>query len=516
MTAIRFDQCQPHDRTERRRIPMPAGSRTPGRRRRAEPGFLASVQKNMMASAGRAGLSPDDCRRLAEPERVLSVRFDVPMDDGRVRHLKGWRVLHSTLLGPGKGGLRFASGVDAETLGALAAEMPSKTAIYGLPLGGGKGGVDVDASSLSPRESARVMRGFVRAAMDCAWQTERTLAFGPQVDAPAPDVGTSRPDINLMDVAVDEFVAWIVAARIRQVGTVKVPKSLQRVTPGREDETPFVDFIADLFAAGDCEPMGLLGAFTGKSIQRGGSLGRREATGLGVALATLEMLKHQGALPESAERFAGETVAIQGFGNVGWGAAQAFTRLGARVVAIAEFDSEAYVLEKVAGFDASDVEALEQHKAKHGTLRGFPGSRTRTLDEFWSLPVDALVPCAREGVIDEAVALRIRARILVEGANGPTTGRADRVLEQRGVTVVPDVFANAAGVTVSYFEMRQNQLGERWTQIRVERELRNRVKGAFAALAGAQQRSGGSWREAAVDSAVAALSCGLGSLRHAA
>jgi glutamate dehydrogenase len=473
---------------------------------RAANPFLLGVKLHMQEAIARAGLSKVESHRLLTPERSTSVRFPVEMDDGSVRLFSGWRIVHSTRRGPGKGGIRFAKGLSKPTVAALAFEMPDKSSIYGLPLGGAKGGVDVDPESLSTKEIANVMRAYVRAVLDAEWKRSGEIAFGPEIDVPAPDVGTSPPAINLMEIAADEYLAWLARHGQKAVGDHRVPAALQKIERSVDGTgTPLLDRYLELFRDGAIPNLALAATFTGKGVDKGGSRGRSEATGLGVAFAALETLKHDGVLSKDAMRFSGQTVAIQGFGNVGHGAARAFAELGAKVEAIAEYDGTAYAIVKPGGFDLQTIDALEAHKKRHGTLRDFPGIEVVDMKTFWTMSVDVLAPSARENEIDARIAASIQARYIAEGANGPTTTEADAIFAERGLTVIPDIFANAAGVTVSYFEMAQNLAGESWSQDEVKEKLYERLSAAFRSIIAIRSEYGITMRDAAYVAAVVGL-----------
>jgi glutamate dehydrogenase/leucine dehydrogenase len=451
---------------------------------------------------GSLGITAAEWKRVSKPELQASFDFSYRKDDGSLAETTGYRTVFSTIRGAGKGGLRVVPDLDQDTVNALASEMPAKTAIMNAPVGGAKGGFRADAKSLSDGEFARAMRGYVEALMDHGHAQGR-LALGPAIDVPAPDVGTSHPRVALMDIAVDAYLGWLAKNGIDKVGDLVVPKELAAVKHDADGlSTPFVDRYLQLQAEGKIANVGLLATFTGKSVAKGGSLGRNDATGLGVALATLEVMKHEGLLSKAAKSFDGESVAVQGYGNVGRGAVLAYADLGAKVTRIAEFDGSAFAIEKADGFSRADVEALDLFRARNGTIRGFPGTATLSMDEFWSAPVDILAPSAREGVITDEVAKKIAAKVVVEGANGPTTHEGDAVLSKRGITVVPDVFANAAGVTVSSYEMEQNLKGERWSLDEVNAKLARDIPLAFARLAEAQKAQGGTLRSAAFDVAL--------------
>jgi glutamate dehydrogenase len=470
--------------------------------------LLENVLRHLRDAIRITGASEAVGARLLRPERTLEFRFAVTMDDGSVRELNGYRILHSSARGPGKGGIRFAADVDGPMIRGLATEMSMKTAIYNLALGGAKGGVAIETKGLSKAELARVMRAYVRGAMDAEWARSGKFAFGPDTDVPAPDVGTSPEGINLMDVATDEYLRWLASHRIERVGDHSLPKSLLEMPPPDDGTTTaLLDRYLSLRTSRAIDDLALAATFTGKSIEKGGSQGRSAATGLGVATAALEMLKHNGTLPKDAERFSGQMIAVQGFGNVGKGAVRAFLDLGAKVVAIAEHDGSPYAIFRREGFDRESLDALEAYKkAHHGSLRDFPGTEIVSRDAFFSLPVNVLAPCARENEITPKEAAIIRAPVIVEGANGPTTPEADQVLERLGITVVPDVFANAAGVTVSSFERDQNIAGESWTEAHVNRLTKEYVARTFAGLVKVSKKFDTSLREAAMIDGVMNLS----------
>jgi glutamate dehydrogenase (NAD(P)+) len=406
-------------------------------------------------------MSREDCRELVRAERVIEVRFPVSLTCGSTKVVTGFRVLHDSRAGPGKGGIRIAADVDREMVEALAHEMTIKCAAHDLPLGGAKGGVALDPRGLAAEDLARVMRGYVRTILGRVWASTRTIAFDPRTDVPAPDVGTSPPDVNLMNVALDELLSWR-----SENGLLPT-----RIAPaaGRHDAraTPTLDAYRQ---GGDTQ---LLASFTGKSPAVGGSRGRQQATGLGLVHATLEMLRMVGRV---GARFAGERIAVQGFGNVGSHAALAFAHLGARVIAIQEHDGESFTLFRGRGFSVQELEALVTVKARGESLRAGDADIALGGAALWALPVDVLALCARENAMDDSAAWRVRTRLVVEGANGPLTDRAERVLAEREIPVLPDVIANGGGVIVSHLEMLQNLAGERWTSARVERDLRQRIE----------------------------------------
>ncbi len=340
---------------------------------------------------------------LAYPKRELTVNFPVKMDDGSVRIFTGYRVHHSTVLGPTKGGIRYHPDVTLNEVRALAMWMTWKCAVVGLPYGGAKGGVVVNPKELSREELEHLTRRYA---------TEIGILMSPEGDIPAPDVGTNP-----------QTMAWI----------------MDTYSMHRGHSTPSV--------------------VTGKPISIGGSQGRIEATGRGVMLMAREASQQMG-FP-----LAGTKVAVQGFGNVGSIAAYLFQDQGCTVVAASDSRGGVY---NPKGFD---VRALVKYKEDRGTVGGFPGTDRISNEELLELPCQILVPSALEGQVTGENAPRLKARLIVEGANGPLTPDADEVLHKRGVMVVPDILANAGGVIVSYFEWVQGLQQFFWTEEEVNQNL---------------------------------------------
>jgi glutamate dehydrogenase (NAD(P)+) len=357
---------------------------------------------------------------LKHPKRQVIVSLPVMMDDGHPRVFTGYRVLHDNTRGPGKGGIRYHPSVDLDEVKALAAWMSWKCALVDVAFGGAKGGVTCDPTSLSPGELERLTRRYAGEIFDL---------IGPEVDVPAPDVGTNA-----------QVMAWIMDTY-----------SMKR---------------------GYTEP----GVVTGKPLVLGGSLGREAATGRGLLVATREAL---GALGRHLE---GARIAVQGFGNVGSNAARMLQSAGAVVVAVSDVNGGLHK------GDGLDVSALLRFRQEHGTIAGFPGAEPLTNDELLTLPCDVLVPAALEGQLTEENADRIRAGLIVEGANGPTTAEADAILNGRGVRVVPDIMANAGGVVVSFFEWVQDRYGLYWTEAEVNARLEEKMVGAHRAICAAVER----------------------------
>ncbi|MFN2565933.1 MAG: Glu/Leu/Phe/Val dehydrogenase [Gemmatimonadaceae bacterium] len=361
----------------------------------------------MMSRFDRAAqlldLEPGLYKVLRHPEKQIIVSVPVQMDNGEVEVYTGYRVLYNTSRGPAKGGIRFDLNVTLEEVKALAAWMTWKCAVVNLPFGGAKGGVVCDPLRMSVGELERLTRRYTAGII---------ATLGPDSDVPAPDVNTN-----------ERVMAWIMDTYSMHV---------------RHTVTAVV---------------------TGKPVEMGGSLGRREATGRGCMIVTKEALGHLG-MP-----IAGSSVAVQGFGNVGSVAAQLLAREGCRIVGISDRSGAFYNRKGI------DVPAAAAYLRQHRALEGFPGGDPISNDELLTLDVDVLVPAALENVITSRNAGKIRAKIICEGANGPTTAGADSVLEEKGVFVIPDILANAGGVTVSYFEWVQDRGGYFWSEDVVNQRL---------------------------------------------
>lgn len=367
-----------------------------------------------MAEASKLiNLDPNIEKIISNPERTVEVSIPVKMDDGHVEVFTGYRSCNSTVLGPGKGGVRFHQNVSMDEVKTLGFWMTTKCAIAGLPYGGGKGGVIVDPRKLSKGELERLTRGYI---------DKIAPVIGEKMDIPAPDVNTNA-----------QIMAWMT------------------------DEFSIIK--------GQFEP----GFITGKAVCMGGSLGRTSATGRGVITATLELLKRHNIKPEDA------TIAIQGFGNVGSWTAKCAADKGLKIVALSDISGGIY---DANGLDPYKVE--EYAKAHDGLIKGYPGATAISGDEVLLQDVDVLIPAALELQITEKNADKIKAKMIVEAANGPTDDKADVILHKRGIKVVPDVLANGGGVTVSYFEWVQNLYRYFWTEEEVvDRQEQMMVK-AFA------------------------------------
>ncbi len=358
------------------------------------------------------GLEEQIYNVLKSPARQVIVSLPVTMDDGSIRVFEGYRVIHSTILGPSKGGIRFDTNVNLDEVKALAAWMTWKCAVVDIPYGGAKGGVNCNPREMSAGEIERLMRAYTLMMVDI---------FGTDKDIPAPDMGTGPREM-----------AWLMDEYSRTRG------------------------------------MTVNAVVTGKPIVLGGSLGRTEATGRGVMVSTLAAMGKLKINPYNA------TCAVQGFGNVGMWAARLLAERGLKVVAISDL-SGAYYNE--AGIDID--KAVKYRDGNKGTLEGFSEAQKINGSDILTLPVDILVPAATEDVITVSNAKKVQAKLIVEGANGPTSSKADAIIYDKGISVVPDILANAGGVTVSYFEWVQNRLGYKWTAERVNRRSDRIMKDAF-------------------------------------
>ncbi|MDP3645725.1 MAG: Glu/Leu/Phe/Val dehydrogenase [bacterium] len=383
------------------------------------------AKEQLRAAAEVLELDPILLAKLENPDRVIEVSVPVKMDDGSARVFSGFRVQHNNILGPYKGGLRYHPKVDMDEVKALAFWMTIKNAIASVPFGGGKGGVAVDPKKLSEKELERLTREFTR---------KLAPMIGPNLDVPAPDVNTNA-----------QIMRWIRSEYEKVVGK-KAPAVI-----------------------------------TGKAINDGGSQGRTEATGLGGCYTLLAMLEKMGRSPK------GLTVAIQGFGNVGMYFARYAQEAGMNIVALSDSKGGIYISDGI-----KDLHAVEQCKEKSGKLAGCYcigsvcdlnnmeklGGRDISPDEVFTLPVDIVVPAALENAITDRNAGKIKAKIVLELANGPTTREADEILKKNGAIVIPDVLANSGGVVVSYFEWFQNMNKKKWKKEEVFTKLKKKMRAA--------------------------------------
>jgi glutamate dehydrogenase (NAD(P)+) len=354
---------------------------------------------------------PNMIEKLRYPERSLLVSVPVRMDDGRLKVFKGYRVQHSTVRGPAKGGIRYHPSVALDEVTALAAWMTWKCAVMNIPFGGAKGGVECAPAELSLGELERLTRRY----------TAEIMSFiGPDRDIPAPDVNTNA-----------QVMAWIMDTYSMQMG---------RAVPG---------------------------VVTGKPIAIGGSEGRSEATGRGVVYMIIEAAK------KLRLKLDGATAAVQGFGNVGSSVARNLFREGVKIIAISRSKGGYYCEAGINPFE------LQRYFAEHKVFEGFPGCDMVTNEELLTLKCDILVPSALENVIHRGNAAKVQTRILAEGANGPVTPIADEILKEKGVFILPDILANAGGVTVSYFEWVQDLQNYFWNEAEINNRLRQIMTTSF-------------------------------------
>jgi glutamate dehydrogenase (NAD(P)+) len=378
---------------------------------KADLGVFAAMLQEFEVAAKILDLDPGIWNILTKPKRQIIVSCPVQMDNGSIQVFTGYRVQYNITLGPAKGGIRYHPDVSLDEVTALAAWMTWKCAVAHIPFGGGKGGVICDPTKMSLREIEALTRRYTAEIID---------AIGPEKDVPAPDVNTN-----------EQIMAWFMDTYSMHVG---------------HTETAVV---------------------TGKPVELGGSLGRREATGRGVMIITREAAKHLGF------DLKGARVAVQGFGNVGSIGAGLLADMGAKIVGVTDWKGGVY------NANGLDIKTMMQHNREHKTIAGFPGGEALTNEQLFKLDVEVLIPAALEGQITVENANDIKARVIIEGANGPTTPEADNMLHDRGVFIVPDILANAGGVTVSYFEWVQDRYGYFWTEKEVNDRLEAKMYEAF-------------------------------------
>jgi glutamate dehydrogenase (NAD(P)+) len=387
----------------------------------------------MMSRFDRAAelldLEPGLYKVLRKPEKQIIVACPVMLDNGEIEVYTGIRVLYNTSRGPAKGGIRFDMQVNLDEVTALAAWMTWKCAVVNVPFGGAKGGVICDPLKMSVGELERLTRRYTAGII---------ATLGPDSDVPAPDVNTN-----------ERVMAWLMDTYSMHKG-----HTVTAVT-------------------------------TGKPVEMGGSLGRREATGRGCMLVTKEALAHLGM------NVKGTTVAVQGFGNVGSVSAQLLAKEGCKIIAISDRTGGWH---NAAGIDVDDaINYVKQHKSLEGYGKGDPISN----EDLLTLDVDVLLPAALENVITTKNAAKVRAKIICEGANGPTSAAADAILDEKGVFVIPDILANAGGVTVSYFEWVQDRGGYFWDEDTVNDRLRNIMVKGFRDVLGLSKQHKVNMRTAA-------------------
>ena len=372
--------------------------------------FNAMLQE-FDGAARLLGLDPGIWKILTHPKRQISVSCPIQMDNGEIEVFTGYRVQYNITLGPAKGGIRYHPDVTLDEVTALAAWMTWKCAVAHIPFGGGKGGIICDPTRMSRRELEALTRRYVAEIID---------AIGPDKDVPAPDVNTN-----------DQVMAWVMDTYSMHVGHTSTA------------------------------------VVTGKPIEMGGSLGRREATGRGVMITTREAARHLGFDIKGAK------VAVQGFGNVGSVSADLLAKIGAKIIAVTDHKGGVY------NDKGLDVTKMIDYAKQHKTIDGFSGGEPLSNEQIFKLDVDVLVPAALENQITKENAPAIKAKVIAEGANGPTTPEAHKHLHERGVFVIPDILANAGGVTTSYFEWVQDRHGYFWTEEEVNTRLEAKMVEAF-------------------------------------
>ncbi|HJU42606.1 MAG TPA: Glu/Leu/Phe/Val dehydrogenase [Vicinamibacterales bacterium] len=373
-----------------------------------------SMLQEFEGAARILNLDPGIWQMLTHPKRQIIVSCPVQMDNGEIKVFTGYRVQYNVTLGPAKGGIRYHPDVTLDEVTALAAWMTWKCAVAQLPFGGGKGGVVCDPTKMSMRELEALTRRYTAEIID---------AIGPDKDVPAPDVNTN-----------EQIMAWFSDTYSMHVGHTSTS------------------------------------VVTGKPIEMGGSLGRREATGRGVMIVARESAKHLGF------GLKGSRVAVQGFGNVGSIAAMLLAREGAKIIAVTDWKGGVFNAKGL------DVDKLIAHVQKHKTVNAYPHAEPLAQADVFKTDAEILIPAALEKQITEKNVSDIKAKLIVEGANGPTTPGAHKTLHSRGVFVVPDILANAGGVTTSYFEWVQDRHGYFWTEKEVNERLEAKMCEAFDAV----------------------------------
>ncbi len=386
------------------------------------------------AAAELIGLSDRTRAILRSPKNEIIVSFPVEMDDGELRIFRGYRVQHNDILGPFKGGLRFSPHVELDEVKALAMWMTWKTSLSGVPFGGAKGGIAFNPREHSTAEIERIVRRFTHALGS---------NIGPEHDIPAPDVGSNA-----------QAMVWMMDTYLNAGGGGGDRQNTRRVV-------------------------------TGKTIETGGSLGRDKATGQGAAF----VLAHH--FEQVNRDLRDKTAAIQGFGNVGEHSARAMGRMGVTLTHVADHTGA------VMNGHGIDPEALWRHTSEAGGVAGFSDAEVIDVEDFFAADVDILVPAAIENQITAARAPHVRASVVLEGANGPTSVEGEKILIDRGIEILPDVLANAGGVVVSYFEWLQNKMSSRWRLPEVDDELRRYLWEAADNIEAEKKRLACTRREAA-------------------
>jgi glutamate dehydrogenase (NAD(P)+) len=400
----------------------------------AKPNPYLVAQEQLDRAAKIAGISPEVRAILSQPKNELIVNFPVRMDNGEYRMFKGYRVQHSNILGPYKGGIRYHEQVSLDEVKALASWMTYKGALHDIPFGGGKGGIKFMPRNHSQSELERITRRFTHAL---------GANIGPEYDIPAPDVGTNG-----------QIMVWMMDTYMNLVGS-NDKNANRRVV-------------------------------TGKTITAGGSYGRETATGQGIVHCITEWARDR--------RFElnGSTFSVQGFGNVGSHASKILARTGASLVATGDY--KGYIFNG----DGINPFKLAEYVNKTGSVAGYPGAKAISRADFFNTPADIFIPAALELEIGVPEAKALQCKLIVEGANGPTETAAEPIIHERGIDLIPDILANSGGVVVSYYEWLQNKRSERWDLEEVEERLAKRMKRTFLAVTEYAAMKKCDWRMAAM------------------
>jgi glutamate dehydrogenase/leucine dehydrogenase len=416
-------------------VPLPViNMDAPSEAHAAKPNPYLVAQEQLDRAAKIAGLAPEVRAILSQPKNELITNFPVRMDDGEYKMFKGYRVQHSNILGPYKGGIRYHEQVSLDEVKALAAWMTYKGALHDIPFGGGKGGIKFTPRNHSQAELERITRRFTHAL---------GANIGPEYDIPAPDVGTNG-----------QIMVWMMDTYMNVVG--------------------FSDKNANRRVV------------TGKTISAGGSYGRETATGQGIVHCITEWARDR--------RFElnGSTFTVQGFGNVGSHASKILARTGATLTATGDY--KGYIFNG----DGINPFKLSEYVQRTGSVAGYPGAKAISRADFFATAADIFIPAALELEIGVPEAKALNVKLIVEGANGPTETAAEPILHEKGIDLIPDILANSGGVVVSYYEWLQNKRSERWDLEEVESRLAKRMKGTFLAVTEYAAQKKCDWRMAAM------------------
>ncbi len=415
-------------------VPSPGGATATPAASLAQRGNLYTIATQQLEKGARAiNMDPAIRAILSQPKNELIINFPVKMDNGEYRVFKGYRVQHNNILGPFKGGIRYHEEANLDEMKALAAWMTYKCALHDIPFGGGKGGIKFNPREHSKHELEKITRRFTHAL---------GTNIGPEWDIPAPDVGTNG-----------QMMVWMMDTYMNVSG-MSEKNSVRRIV-------------------------------TGKTVASGGSHGREQATGRGVVHCITEWAR------EHRFNLDGSTFTVQGFGNVGSHTARILSKLGATLVATGDYRGY------IANPEGLNPHKLSEHVSQTGSVVDYRGGKAITRDEFFAMDADIFIPAALELELGLAEAKLLKAKLVVEGANGPTYPEAEDYLLSKGVDILPDIFANSGGVIVSYYEWLQNKRSERWDLEEVESRLERRMKRTFAILRDYVSERKVDWRTAA-------------------